>query len=255
MILTVDIGNTHIEMGVFDGGNLLKSWRVATGLERTEDEYLVFLQHFLMQERYTLSDVKGVAISSVVPNVTFVFEKLCQKYLQMDPLLVDHTLNLGITIRYEKPEEVGADRICNSVAGFNKFKQAVVVLDFGTATTFDVVNSRGEYLGGIIAPGIETTAWALAQKAAKLPKISLEFPASVIGRNTQQSMQVGIMYGTVAMIEGLIAHLRSELGEKPNVIATGGLTRLVQPRTKVIDLFAPHLVLEGLFQIYQLNRL
>ncbi len=255
MVLTVDVGNTHTELGVFLNDRLKRSWRIATGVDRTEDEVLVFLHHFLGMEGIRFSELDGVALSSVVPNMTFVFTKLCQKYLNEAPLVVDHTVKLGgISIRYENPAAVGADRLCNVVAAYERYRQAVVVVDFGTATTFDVLNSRGEYLGGIIAPGVETTAWALYQRAAKLPKIPLEVPERTIGRNTTESMQVGILKGTIRMIDGLLEEIMEELGEKPRVVSTGGLARLIQPRTRYIEEFVPHLVLDGLYRIFLLNR-
>ena len=156
-------------------------------------------------------------------------------------------------ILYSDPASVGADRLCNAVAAFQKYNQAVIVIDFGTATTFDIVNNKAEYLGGIISPGVETTAWALYQRAAKLPKISLEFPKRVIGRSTDESMQSGILSGTVKMIDGLVEDIMKELKDDPQVIATGGLAKLIQPRTKYIKQFFPHLVLEGLYQIFNMN--
>ncbi|MEJ2049117.1 MAG: type III pantothenate kinase [Calditrichota bacterium] len=254
MILTVDVGNTQIEVGIFEDQKLKKSWRMATGIDRTEDEYMVLIQHFLSLDGISIRNVTGVAISSVVPNITFIFEKMCNKYLGIMPIIVDHKLKLGIKIRYSDPSTVGADRICNAVAAYQKFNNAVVIIDFGTATTFDIINSKAEYLGGIIAPGIETTAWALYQRAAKLPKISLEFPQHVIGKTTMESMQSGIMLGSVKMIDGLVEEIIDELGEKPNIISTGGLSRLIQPRTKYIESYYPHLVLEGLYKIYNLNK-
>lgn len=255
MILTVDVGNTHIELGVFNGERLIKSWRIATGVDRTEDEFMVFLQNLLQTERVSFADLTGVALSSVVPNLTFIFTKLCQKYLNLDPLVVDHTLNLGgITVKYANPAAVGADRLCNAVAAYDRYQKSVIIIDFGTATTFDVISSQREYLGGVIAPGVETTAWALYQRAAKLPRIPLEFPDTAIGKSTSQSMQVGIIRGTVKMIDGLIEDIVAELGEQPEVIATGGLARLIQPQTRYIREYIPHLVLEGLYRIYRLNR-
>ncbi len=253
MILTVDVGNTQIEMGIFEDGQLKKSWRIATGINRTEDEYMVFIQHFFSMANLDMSKLDGIGLSSVVPNITAIFQKMCIKYLEKEPLIVDHTLRLGIKVLYSDPAAVGADRLCNAVAAYQKYRQAVVIIDFGTATTFDVVNGRGEYLGGIISPGVETTAWALHRRAAKLPKISLDFPPGAIGRTTEHSMQAGIMLGTVKMIDGLLKDVMDELGEKPHVIATGGLARLIQPKTCYIEDYFPHLVLEGLHQIYLMN--
>jgi type III pantothenate kinase len=252
-ILVIDIGNTQIELGIFKGNSLEKSWRIATGIDRTEDEYMVFVHHFLGMAGLSQEHISGVVISSVVPNITFLFEKICTKYFNIQPVIVDYTLKLGLKILYSDPASVGADRLCNAVAAFQKFKQAVIVIDFGTATTFDIVNSKAEYLGGIISPGVETTAWALYQRAAKLPKISLEFPKRVIGRSTDESMQSGILAGTVKMIDGLVDDIVKELNEEAQIIATGGLAKLIQPRTKYIKQYFPHLVLEGLYQIYNMN--
>lgn len=254
MLLAVDIGNSQIELGIFKKNILLKSWRIATGIDRTEDEFMVYIHHFLTSENISPKDLEGAVLSSVVPNLIFVFEKICIKYLNLSPIIVDYTKNLGLKIKYKNPEAVGADRLCNAVAAYQRYKTAVVVVDFGTATTLDVVNSSAEYLGGIISPGIETTAWALHQRAAKLPRISLEFPDQHIGRDTEMSMQSGILFGAVKMIDGMLEAVRDELNEKPHVIATGGLASLIQPKTKYIEAFFPHLVLEGLNKIYELNK-
>ncbi len=255
MILTIDIGNTQIEIGVFRDDKLFRSWRISSNADRTEDEYMVYITHFLNHEGILFNDIRGVGLASVVPNKTFIFEKICEKYLEITPVIVSHELNLGIKILYTDPSTVGADRICTAVAAYQKYRQAVVVVDLGTATTFDVVNGKGEYLGGIISPGIETTAWALYERAAKLPKIALDFPPQVIGRTTEHSMQAGIMIGTIKIVDGLLEDIIQELGEKPRIIATGGLARLIQPKTRYIEAFYPHLVLEGLYRIYQMNSL
>ncbi|GAB4375178.1 MAG: type III pantothenate kinase [Calditrichia bacterium] len=255
MILTIDVGNTQIELGFFKDDRLINSWRIATGIERTEDEFMMFIRNFLEMEGYSHKNLEAVAISSVVPTVTKRLQKMTRKYLQIDPLVVDHTLNLGgMKILYSDAAAVGADRLCSAVAAYHQFKQAVIIIDLGTATTFDVVNGRGEYLGGVISPGLETTAWALYHRAAKLPKISLEFPQTAIGRSTEESMQVGIMLGAVKMIDGLVAEITAELKEKPRVISTGGLSPLIQPKSASIELFQEHLVLEGLYKIYQFNK-
>ncbi|MCK4894590.1 MAG: type III pantothenate kinase [Calditrichia bacterium] len=253
MILTIDIGNTQIEVGIFKTDQLVRSWRISSVIDRTEDEYMVFLEQFLKQIDMGVEHVEGVGLASVVPNKTFIIEKMCKKYLNIQPLIVDHTIKLGIQIKYDDPASVGADRLCNCVAAFHQYKQAIVVVDFGTATTFDIVNGKGNYLGGIISPGIETTAWALYQRAAKLPKISLDFPTKVIGTTPEKSMQSGIMLGTVKIVDGLLQEVIEELGEQPKIIATGGLGRLVQPKTRHIGEYRPHLVLEGLYQIFLIN--
>ena len=233
---------------------MLKSWRIATGTSRTEDELMVFLQTFLASKAISFEDIKGVAISSVVPNVLAILQKMCQKYFHIKPVIVDHSLNLSIKILYKSPDSVGADRICNAVAASDKFKQAVICIDFGTATTFDVINGKGEYLGGVISPGLETTAWALHQRAAKLPKISLEFPPNAIGKSTDESIQSGIMLGTSKMVDGLIMEIKAELNEPVRVIATGGLAKLITQHSQLIEANYDQLVLDGLYKIYLLNK-
>jgi type III pantothenate kinase len=254
MILLIDIGNTQIEIGINRSDKLVNSWRISSDIKRTEDEYMILLHFFLKQLGIDPKDITGIVLASVVPNQTAIFEKLCQKYFNSPPLLVDHTIKLGINILYSDPSMVGADRLCNTVAAYRKYHQSVIVVDFGTATTFDVVNGKGDYLGGVISPGTETTAWALYQRAAKLPKISLQFPDNFIGKNTEQSMQIGIMHGTIKLVDGILTDIITELGEKPKIISTGGLGRLIQPKTEMIKAYFPHLVLEGLYEIYKMNE-
>jgi len=254
MILALDIGNTHIEIGLYKKEKYLDSWRIATGVHRTEDEMVVFIHHFLGQKGITAAAVQDLAIASVVPITTLIFEKLSRKYFSKEPLIVDHKLDLGITIDYDPPHSVGADRICNAVAAFEKFRGAAIVVDVGTAMTFDVINSKGVYLGGVIAPGLETAAWGLHQRASKLPTIALEIPASVIGKSTEKSMQSGVMLGAVKMIDGLIESIQEELGEKATVIATGGLSRLIASKSRYIQSVEKNLVLDGLIKIYMRNR-
>ncbi len=254
MILTVDIGNSHIELGIFKQGEMQNSWRISTGIDRTEDEYMVFLNHYFSVSKLSFRDIEGISLASVVPNKTLIFERMCQRYFNLTPLVVDHRSKLGLKILYTDPAEVGADRLCNAVAAFQRFKSDIVVIDIGTATTFDIVNKNGEYMGGIISPGIETTAWALYQRAAKLPKISLELPPRVIGQTTEESMQAGIMIGTVKLVDGLLEEIMSEMNVKPHVIATGGLAKLIQKKSKYIETYLPHLVLEGLYLIYEMNK-
>lgn len=253
MVLTIDVGNTHIEIGLFQQDALAGSWRIATGVNRTEDEFMAFITHFLTLRNHSPEMVEGIAISSVVPPVTEILQKMGEKYFHDPPLVVDHRKKLGIRIRYKNPAAVGADRLCAAVAAYHTYRQAVLVVDFGTATTFDIINGKAEYLGGIISPGLETTAWALYRRAAKLPEISLTFPANTIGTTTEESMQAGIMLGTVKMVDGLLEAIVEELGEKPRIIATGGLARLIQPKTKMIETVVDHLVQQGLYQIYRLN--
>ncbi|MCK6623149.1 MAG: type III pantothenate kinase [Calditrichaceae bacterium] len=254
MILALDIGNTHIEVGLYREGQYLDSWRIATGVHRTEDELMVYIQHFLNLKELNRRSIRDLAIASVVPNITRIFEKLSHKYFKKNPLVVDNTLDLGIEVDYEPPYSVGADRLCNAVAAFTKFGGPAVIVDMGTATTFDVVTAEGIYRGGVIAPGLETAAWGLHERASKLPSIALEFPPSVIGRTTEQSMQSGVMLGTVKMIDGLIEMIGEELSAPPVVVATGGLSRLIAPKSRYIQHVENHLVLDGLIQIYLRNR-
>lgn len=254
MILALDIGNTHIEIGLYQGEKYLDSWRIATGVHRTEDEMMTYIHHFLSLKGLTTGSIKDLAISSVVPTITLIFEKLSNKYFEIEPLIVDHKLNLGITIDYHPPYSVGADRLCNAVAVYDKYGGPAIVVDIGTATTFDVVSERGVYLGGIIAPGLETAAWGLHARASKLPTVALEFPPTIIGKTTESSMQTGVMLGSVKMIDGLIELIREELQSEATVIATGGLSRVIAHRSQYIKHVEKHLVLDGLIKIYSRNR-
>jgi len=253
MILAIDVGNTHIEVGLYREREYLTSWRITTGVNRTEDELMSFLHQFLVIKNYPVSEVKAIAIASVVPRINQILEKLCEKYFQIEPLFIDHTLNIGITIDYSPPASVGADRICNAIAAYEKYGGPNIIVDFGTATTLDVVDKAGVYLGGIIAPGLETTAWGLHERASKLPQISLEFPGRSIGKSTEESMQSGIMLGTVKMIDGLIELVQEELQARANIIATGGLAKIISPRSKYIQYIEPTLVLDGIVNIYFKN--
>lgn len=254
IILAIDIGNTHIEVGLYNEDNHISSWRIATGVHRTEDEMMVFLNYFLSLKNILPADVNDVTIASVVPNVTQIFQKLCRNYFKKDPFIVDHEVDSGLTIDYHPPSSVGADRICNAVAAFEKYGGPIIVVDFGTATTLDVVNSEGVYLGGVIAPGLEMTALSLYERTSKLPKISLEFPNSIIGKTTEHSMQSGIMFGTIEMVDGLIELLKKEIEGKAKVVSTGGLASHILTKSKHIEFSEPKLVLEGLIKIYFRNR-
>ena len=254
MILAIDIGNTHLEIGLFDASHFVDSWRIAAAANRTEDELMTFVQHFLSLSGLDRTAVTGFAIASVVPNVTQIFHRLCQKYFQRQPFVVSHDIDLGIQIDYDTPKNVGADRICNAVASYHKYGGPAIVVDVGTATTLDVISKTGVYLGGAIAPGLETAAFGLSTRAAKLPTISFDFPASAIGKNTEHSMQSGIMFGTISMIDGLIERIILELGSQPHVIATGGQSGILAPHSRFIQHLEPQLVLEGLMMIYQQHQ-
>lgn len=253
MILAIDIGNTHLEIGLYHQNHFLDSWRISTSVNRTEDELMAFIRQFLSMANVDVSEIRDFAISSVVPNITQIFRRMCQKYFKSQPLVVSHALDLGIAIDYNPPNSVGADRVCNAVAAFSKYGGPCIVVDVGTATTFDVVSEGGIYLGGAIAPGLETAAFGLSSRTSKLPTISFDFPKSAIGKATDQSMQSGIMFGTVALIDGLIELISGELNKPPHVIATGGQSNILAPRSKYIKHVEQRLVLEGLMMIYHRN--
>jgi len=253
MLLAIDIGNTQIAAGLFKGGQLVAHWRLSSTYDRTEDETWVLMESICAAHGFKIQDAEGVAITSVVPGMTPTFEKMTTKYLRCAPIIVQHDLDLGIKILYENPASVGADRLVNAVAGYEKYGGPLIIVDLGTATTFDIITKNGEYLGGIIAPGIEMSAMIMHQRAAKLPRVELRFPEQVIGMSTETSMQSGLMYGAVEMINGMIDRINNELGEEASSIATGGLARLILPRLRAVKLLEPFLTLQGLYIIY--NRL
>jgi type III pantothenate kinase len=254
MLLAIDIGNTHTVIGVFDGGSLIADWRLASSVHRTPDESWLTIKSLCADAHVPLSKIAGVGISSVVPNMTDTFETMARKYLKADPVTVSAALDLGITIQYKDPTSVGADRLCNAIAGFKKYGGPLIIIDFGTATTYDVVSETGDYLGGVIALGLESSAEELHRRAAKLPKIELRFPAGIIGHETVSSMQAGIMFGAVDAIEGIVRRIRAELGKQTRVIATGGLAPTIARYTTVIEKCEPSLVLEGIRLIYDRAR-
>ena len=254
MDLMVDIGNTHTVLGIFDNNTLKRHWRVTSQFSRTEDEIWVVVDSLFNLDKLDLDQINGVCISSVVPELSRIYRRMVEKYLSLKPMHITPDLNLGLNILYQDPYSVGADRICNAVAGKRKYGVPLIVLDFGTATTFDCINKNGDYLGGVICPGIESAATILHRKAAKLPKIELIFPPKVIGLNTEESMQSGIMYGSVELIEGLIRKIKKELSGNPKVVATGGLAHTIAKRTKAIDVVDENLNLEGIYQIYKQNQ-
>ncbi len=251
MLLTIDVGNTQIAAGVFLGGELKVQWRLSSRHERTEDESWVLMEGIARANGFEISEVKGVAITSVVPDIRHTFEKMAQKYLQCEPVVVNSDLDLGIEIKYENPRAVGADRLCNAVGGHFKYKGPLIIVDFGTATTFDVISEKGEYLGGIIAPGIEMSSMILHQRAAKLPRVYLSFPSKIIGTTTEESIQSGLMHGAVEMVDGFTRRIQKELGQKTTNIATGGLARLVMAQIQSQYVLEPYLTLEGLQIIHQ----
>jgi type III pantothenate kinase len=244
VLLAIDIGNTNVVVGLFKGNTLVSDWRLATDGGRTADEYGLTVRELV---RDATSDPPSEAIiSSVVPNLTPAFMALLGRYFGLKPTVVDHAAPLGLSIGYSKPEEIGADRLVNAAAAFEAFGGPLIIVDFGTATTFCVVSSDGTYLGGVIAPGAAISAEALTSRAAKLSKVEWVRPCTVIGRDTAGSMQTGIILGHAAMVDGIIRHIQQELGTRCRVVATGGLTALIAPASEYIETVRPNLTLEGL---------
>lgn len=254
MLLTIDIGNTNLTLGLYEGDKLGAHWRLATDHNRMPDEYGLQFLGLLQNAGKTLDEITGISLASVVPPLTGRVIQACREYLKQEPLVVDAGVKTGIKIRYEDPRAVGADRVCDAVAVMKLYGGPACVVDFGTATTFNAITKDGEYLGGAITAGINLAAEALYTRAAKLPRIDLQVPPSVIGRNTIHAMQSGLLFGYVSMVEGMVARFRSELGSDMKVIATGGLAEVVAKETKVIDVIAPWLTLDGLRLIWELNQ-
>jgi len=254
MLMTIDIGNTNISLGVYQDDVLGPRWRVSTDHQRMPDEYGLQLDGLLQHENLQPEDISGVCLASVVPQLTGVFQQACQEYLDLDPLIVDAGVKTGVRILYETPKAVGADRIVDAAAVQHLYGGPACVVDFGTGTTFDAISAEGDYLGGAIAPGIGIAADALFRRAAKLPKVDLTTPPSVIGKNTPNAMQSGLIFGYVGLVEGMVARFKKELGPDMKVIATGGLTDIIARETDVIEIVAPWLTLDGLRIIWEMNQ-
>ncbi|MCB9637635.1 MAG: type III pantothenate kinase [Myxococcales bacterium] len=254
MLLVIDIGNTNIVMGLYREKDLVHHWRLQTSRDRTADEYGVLVRSLLQHHEIELADVGGVIMSSVVPPLSGVLEAMCERYFDQRPLQVGPGLKTGMPILYENPREVGADRIVNAVAAFSRFQKGGVIVDFGTATTFDAISPRGEYMGGAIAPGIGISAEALFQRASKLPRVEVARPPRLIGRNTVHSMQAGLFFGYVGLIDEITKRMLTEIDEAdPFVISTGGLSTLFTQESSVIQESIADLTLEGLRLIYERN--
>jgi len=254
MLLAIDIGNTNIAFGVFDGETLRATWNVATDINKTADEYAVLLLNLLPREGLALSDIDHVSIACVVPPLLTTFEELSQRYFKIPPLIVGPGVKTGVSICTDNPREVGADRVVNTAAAHHLYGGPLIVIDFGTATTLDAVSKEGDYLGGAIAPGIGIAAEALFERASKLPRVELIPPQHAIGKNTVTTMQSGIIFGYVGLIEGLVTRIKQELGGEAYVVATGGLAEVIATETKVIDTVDMHLTLIGLRLIHELNQ-
>ncbi len=254
MLLTIDIGNTNITIGRYDAGELGPRWRLATDLERMPDEYGFQMLGLLGHDGTTAAQIEGVCLASVVPPLTGKFVEACRRYLGQDPLLVDAGIKTGVNLRVEDPRSVGADRVVDAVAVKHLYGGPACVIDFGTATTFDAISAAGDYLGGAIAPGITMGAEALYRRTAKLPRVDVARPPGVIGRNTVHAMQSGLLFGYVAMVEGMVARFRDELGAEMKVLATGGLAATIAAETPIITQIVPWLTLDGLALLWDLNR-
>jgi len=255
VLLAVNINNTQIKIGGDRGLELLFHWRIATDREKTDDEYAMILRELFRHIELQFAQVESVAISCVVPPLTDVFERLCRRYFGVSPLMVGPGVRTGMRIHYENPKEVGADRICNAVAVFEKYGGPAIVVDFGTATTYTAVSASGEFLGGAIAPGVGISVGALAEHAAQLPYVELVKPKTVIARSTVTAMQSGIIYGFVGQVEEMVRRIRAELGGAATVVATGGWAELILGECRSIDHHDPLLTLEGLRIIHDRNRL
>lgn len=255
MLLAIDSGNTNTVFAVYDGETRRGEWRASSDAKRTADEYGVWLTHLMALEKLARGDIGAAIIATVVPETLFSLKTLCRRYFNCDPLVIgEPNVDIGVRILVDYPEDVGADRLVNAVAAHSRYGGPLVVIDFGTATTFDVVDSAGNYYGGVIAPGINLSLDALHRAAAKLPRIAVQRPGQVIGKRTTQAMMSGIYWGNVGLIEGLVARIEREFGARLTVVATGGLAPLFADATKVIQHLDPDLTLRGLAEIHRRNR-
>jgi type III pantothenate kinase len=261
MLLAIDVGNTNIVLGVFEpGGRLAESWRLATLRERTSDEVGILVTHLFARSGIPLDAVGGIILASVVPPLTRTMEEMAERYFGRSPLTVDPATNTGMTVLYQPASDVGADRVVNAVAAYEVYCRAarkpIIVVDFGTATTFDAISAAGEYIGGVICPGIGISADALFQRAARLPRVDVRKPPAVIGRTTVTSMQSGLFFGYVSMVDGIVARMRTELegGDGAACIATGGMADIIAAETTAIERVVPDLTLQGLRLIWERNR-
>lgn len=254
MILVIDVGNTHTVLGIYNDKKLENYWRISTDLDKTEDEYGMLLKNLLSNSKLNFSDIKSVVISCVIPPVSWILKKMSKDYFKVTAIVVGPGTKTGICIKLDNSKEVGADRIVNAIAAYELYGGPVIIVDFGTATTFCAIDKEGNYLGGAIAPGIEISAEALAEKTAKLPKIEISKPKCSIGTNTILAMQSGIFFGYLGLTNELIRRIKRELGEDSLVVATGGEAEMIGNATKQIDKINPFLTLEGLRLVYEMNK-
>jgi type III pantothenate kinase len=254
LIFVIDVGNTNMVLGVYEKDDLKHHWRIETDRNKTEDEYGMIIKNLFQHAELSFSAIEGIIISSVVPPIMFALEKMCQSYFHIKPLIVGPGIKTGLDIKYENPRDVGADRIVNAVAAIHEYGSPLIIVDFGTATTYCFINEHKQYVGGAIAPGIRISTEALYSKAAKLPRIEIARPeGGVVGKNTVSAMQAGILYGYVGQVDGIVQRMKEQSKEKPMVIATGGLSALIAKEAKSIDIVDPFLTLKGLQLIYKRN--
>jgi type III pantothenate kinase len=254
MLLVFDIGNTQTVAGVFRGEKIIANWKLATDRQKTADEYGVLLKTLFRDSGLETNQIEAVVLSSVVPPVTGVFERMVAQYFSVHPLVIGPGVKTGLAFKYENPREIGADRVVNAVAAIKVHRPPLIVVDFGTATTFCAIAPNGDYQGGAVAPGLGISSEALFQRTAKLPRIEIEKPKTIIGKNTISAMQAGIFYGYLGLVEGIIIRMKTEMNCNPLIIATGDYAGLIGENTKMIDRVDPNLTLQGLRYIHELNK-
>ena len=251
MLLVIDVGNTNTSLGVYEGERLVTHWRLTTARARTVDEYGVLSRNLFALAGLDFKEINAVAVASVVPQLNFTVKRMAEEYFHLSPLFIDHTTETGMEILYQPPSDVGADRIVDAVAARHKYGAPCIVVDFGTATTFNAISAEGKYLGGVITPGIQISSDALFERAARLPRVEIKRPQVVIGASTMGAIQSGLYYGYIGLVDGILRRMREELGGTPRVVSTGGLAPLIATGSELIETVDDTLTLEGLRLIYE----